>query len=106
MTKTSDYERMASVLSSQEMARITEGQAASHTENYMIDLHGLKRKEAKRFLNNIVNLTTKTTELHVIHGYNHGTVLKDMIREELSNPKIREVRPSFFNLGETILKVA
>ena len=106
MTRTSDYERMTLVLSSKEMARITEGQAAAHTENYMIDLHGLKRKEAKRFLNNIVNLITRTTELRVIHGYNHGTVLKDMIREDFSNPKIREVRLSVFNLGETVLKVA
>ena len=105
MSEISDYERMAMIFSSQEMERITEGQTV-YTAYYTIDLHGLKRKEAKRFLNNIVNITTKTTELYVIHGYNHGTVLKDMIQEDLSNPKIREINPSVFNLGETILRVA
>lgn len=48
-----------------------------------VDLHWLRCAEAERFLRNIINLTFRTNfKLLIIHGYHHGTALKDMIWDE------------------------
>ena len=39
----------------------------------IIDVHGLTCREAKRFINNVVNITKDTCDVEVIHGYRHGT---------------------------------
>ncbi|MCL1880692.1 MAG: Smr/MutS family protein [Oscillospiraceae bacterium] len=69
----------------------------------IIDIHGLTPKEAKRRLDFEIKRAPQNAEkILVIHGYSRGTVLRDMVRNELlSNPRVREVMPCFANDGES-----
>lgn len=76
------------------------------TDMICIDLHGLSCFDARRFLNNVINILRNPEELQVIHGYNHGTALRDMIRKDLHNPHIIDIRTDERNYGITYLDVA
>lgn len=42
------------------------------------DVHGMRCKQARRFINNIINIIRVTFQLIIIYGYNHGTAIKNM----------------------------
>ena len=97
----SDMMKLNMILTQEEINRIQE-----YPNGMRIDLHGKTRKEAKRLLNNIINATLHPFTMDVIHGYNHGTALKDMIFEEDINPRIISKDVPVYNIGETILLIA
>ncbi len=67
------------------------------------DLHGASVENARELLLTWLDHAPQSvTELRVIHGYNRGTLLRDMVREELSHPLIKEKLPAL-NPGETRL---
>ena len=67
------------------------------------DLHGLYQQDAKAILTGWLNTAPNTlTELRVIHGYQNGTALRDMIRQDFSHPRVKAILPSL-NPGETRL---
>ena len=96
-----DMNRMQIVLSSEDMRRISEVE-----DGYRVDIHGKNRWEAKTLIRNIINLVNHPFVLDVIHGYNHGVVLKVMINSEDINPRIVCRKTSNYNMGETFLTVA
>ena len=53
-----------------------------------VDLHGMCRESAQKALSNIIAIIRSPFILDVIHGYNGGTVIKQMIHEDLKSPKI------------------
>lgn len=66
-----------------------------------VDLHGMYRDDAENLLLNwLDHAPPGTTELRVVHGSNRGTVLQELVRYELSHPKIASILPSR-NPGET-----
>jgi len=66
-----------------------------------VDIHGLTAREAKRGLEQLLSHADKDiTEIRVIHGYNGGQVLRDMVRKELKHPRISAKLISL-NPGET-----
>lgn len=68
-----------------------------------VDLHGTYAGPAKELLLNwLDHAPAGITELRVIHGYNQGTVLRDMVRGGLSHPRIKTWLPAL-NPGETRL---
>jgi len=68
-----------------------------------VDLHGVYLENARELLLNwLDHAPPGVTELRVIHGSNRGTVLRDMVRRELSHPKIKAKLPTL-NPGETRL---
>ena len=71
------------------------------------DTHGLSRLEAKKLINNVTALYREAFFLHIIHGYSHGTAIKDMLwdKEEVINSRFIRVRSQKNNPGETIIKV-
>ena len=71
-----------------------------------VDVHGMKCWQAKQFINNIINLSNRPFHLTVIHGYNHGTAIKDMVRNHLDNKRIMDRAADQFNLGITYLDIA
>ena len=71
-----------------------------------VDLHHLKVKEAKRLLNNIVAINRSSFTMECIHGYNHGTALKEMIQGDFNNKRILSKKSLQHNLGLTELTVA
>ena len=76
---------------------------SGEVEKVVLDVHGLACREAMRFINNVVNLTGGKNTVEVIHGYRHGTKIKDSLRQYFSNPKTR-IMPDQWNLGVTYLQ--
>lgn len=70
------------------------------------DTHGQSAREARRFINNIAATNRNPFFLHVIHGFNQGTVIKDMLRYENINPRFIRVKSQKGNPGESIIKVS
>lgn len=67
------------------------------------DLHGVYQQDAKDLLSGWLNTApAAVTELRVIHGYQRGTALRDMLRSGFSHPRVKAVLPSL-NPGETRL---
>lgn len=97
----SDMDRLEMILTQEERDRIQE-----YSDRMTIDLHGKTQKEARRLLNNIINVIMHPFTMEVIHGYNHGTALKDMILTEDINPRIVSKSVPVYNIGETILSIA
>lgn len=75
-----------------------------YTRNKMrvyADVHGMKCYQARRFINNIINAIRITFELIIIHGFNHGTAIKDMFANNYSNLHIAQKYASQYNKGIT-----
>lgn len=67
------------------------------------DLHGVYERDAKDLLAGwLSQAPNDVTELRVIHGYQRGTTLRDMIRGDFSHPRVKSILPSL-NPGETRL---
>lgn len=68
-----------------------------------IDIHGLMAEDAKKRLEHILsNAAPDVEEIRVIHGYNNGQALRDMVRKKLKHPRI-EAKLLTLNPGETRL---
>ena len=69
-----------------------------------IDLHGMFRDEAIKVIDKAIKTADNSTyQIKLIHGYNRGTSLKNMIIDEYKyHPKVLRIKPGD-NLGITIL---
>lgn len=68
-----------------------------------IDLHGLTAEDAKRRLEHLLTAAPDSvSEVRVIHGYNGGQALRDMVRLRLKHPRIA-AKLLTLNPGETRL---
>ena len=69
-----------------------------------IDLHGMYREEAIKVIDKALkSADSGTYQIRLVHGYNHGTSLKNMIIDEYRyHPKVLRVQPGD-NLGTTVL---
>ena len=69
-----------------------------------IDLHGLFRDEAIKVIDRALKAADSSTyHIKLIHGYNRGTSLKNMIYDEYRyHPKVLRIQAGE-NLGTTIL---
>ncbi len=79
--------------SGDDLHRFTYSSITGHTK-VLVDIHGMTCCAAKRYINNIINivstLSQNTCHMTIIHGYNHGTVLQQMVRNALVNKHITE----------------
>lgn len=67
-----------------------------------VDLHGLNVEDARQRLEHLLSgLPENITEVRVIHGYNRGQALRDMVRR-LNHPRVASRLPAL-NAGETRL---
>lgn len=69
-----------------------------------LDLHGMLQDEAIKVIDRALRAADDSTyQIKLIHGYNRGTSLKNMIAYEYRyHPKVVRVKPGD-NLGVTIL---
>lgn len=68
-----------------------------------VDIHGLTAEDAKHRLEHLLSgAAPGIEEVRVIHGYNGGQVLRDMVRLRLKHPRIRS-KLVCLNPGETRL---
>jgi DNA-nicking Smr family endonuclease len=76
----------------------------SKTESCLeVDIHGLTAQDAKYRLEHLLtHAGPEIKEIRVIHGYNTGQVLRDMVRVRLKHPRIASKLVTL-NPGETRL---
>ena len=66
-----------------------------------VDIHGLMASDAKARLEHLLtHAGSQVQEVVVIHGYSRGTVLRDMVRNQLKHPRIQAKLLSL-NQGQT-----
>lgn len=83
------------------------GRIDSTGDEISVDVHGLDRAHCKKFLRNVINLNRKAVSIKVIHGYNNGTRLRDMIRfDNVISHRIVGYTTSKKNDGITYLQIA
>lgn len=70
-----------------------------------VDLHGLGKYKAERFISDVINLYRDEFVLNLIHGYNHGTVLKSMILNEYTHKRISFMQSVKGNQGMTTIYI-
>ena len=99
-------EAAETIFTREDVIRIKE-HISNNKEMISVDLHGLTVAKAKRLLSNIIALDKDGKDILIIHGYNHGTAIKDMVNDEklLNNPRISKRETSIYNLGQTKLKI-
>lgn len=67
-----------------------------------VDIHALEKMQAKNKLMGLISSApSDVTEIVIIHGYRSGTVLRDMVRNELRHSRIRDKMISVINPGIT-----
>ncbi len=93
-------DKLRMILTEEEIGRIQMNIKNNETE-LTVDLHKLSVKQAQRLLKNIIAIDRGRVEMHIIHGYNHGTALKEMIAYDFSNPRIESKSTDKSNLGLT-----
>ena len=98
--------RLKMVLTQSEMNRIKISESRSGKIRITADVHGMKCYEARRFINNIINIVRIAFQLVIIHGYNHGTAIKEMLAQDFSNDHIYEQFPDPRNQGVTHMLIA
>lgn len=98
--------RLKMVLTQSEMNRIKISESRSGKLRITADVHSMKCYEARRFINNIINIVRTAFQLVIIHGYNHGTAIKKMLAKNFSNDHIYEQFPDPRNQGVTHMLIA
>jgi len=98
--------RLKAVFTSEEINRLTISKIDETKIQIIADVHGMKCKQARRFINNIINTVRVAFQLIVIHGYNHGTAIKDMLAQNFNNTHIAEKHLDPYNKGVTHMLIA
>ena len=93
------------IFTKEELNRIKKMYNATKGVTVTADIHGMDRYQAKRFLKNIIALNREPFNLNIIHGYNHGTVLKEMIQKETLSNRVYKKHSFAENMGMTELIV-
>lgn len=98
-------QKMTFIMYGEDIWRVHISHEEDGTPVIIIDLHYMTCREAKRAINNIIAMFKFDFKLKVIHGYNHGTAIRDMIRGELNNKRVTNmIYPH--NQGQTILEIS
>lgn len=69
--------------------------------NITADVHGMNHRTAQKFIYRIMNIVTGPFHLCIVHGYNNGTVLKEMFRKEFGCRRIESKFGVSYNKGVT-----
>ena len=70
-----------------------------------LDLHGFTISQAIHEIQHTIIANPKCTCIEVIHGYNHGNILKNILRNKknLHNRRVLKTLPVPFNEGRTFI---
>ena len=98
--------RLKMVFTSEEISSLIISEISESKISIVADVHGMKCSQARRFINNIINTVRVAFQLIIIHGYNHGTAIKDMLAENFSNTHITEQHLDPYNQGVTHMLIA
>ena len=94
------------IMSKEELERITYQEIAGKKIEVVADVHGMSKMNAKRFIKNIIAIILDEFFLMIIHGFNHGCAIKDMIRSDILSRRITDLQDVENNKGRTILCIS
>lgn len=98
--------RLKLILTTEELGRLVIVESDVVGLFVVVDVHGMTCIQARRLIKNIINTANCTFQLEVIHGYNHGTAIKDMLAEDFKNSHVSEQHQDIFNKGVTHMSIA
>ncbi len=99
------FQRMAFVVYGENRWRMTIRILVRGSPEITYDAHGQSVAEAKRTIHNIVNIAMVPIHLTVIHGFNHGCAIKNMLAAE-NFDNLKERYCPEYNPGETVLFIS
>ena len=97
--------RLQMILTPQELNRIVV-RGSDDSLQIRVDAHGLTRAEARMLINNVILIPHTNFNLLVIHGFNHGTAIKEMLETDFDNGHILSHSVDPFNKGVTHMQIA
>ncbi len=104
---TQDFlDKLKFILSPDDVERIASIKGSGNYMVLTINLHYLSRSQAKRLLYTIIAVNRYAFSLHVIHGFNHGTALKEMLRYQFNNSRVVGMSSPAKNPGITYIQIA
>lgn len=71
-----------------------------------IDVHGMGVFDARRAINNIIAMMRVAFRLCIIHGYQHGTKIKEMLYQSFANGRVTNIHCDGSNPGLSICSVS
>ena len=100
-------DRCRRIFTEDDMSRIQFG-TANGLSLIILDVHGLTCRQASVFINNVIVLLfiKGSFYLEVIHGYNHGTAIKNMLWTSFQCKHVKRMYADAYNKGVTYLAVA
>jgi len=96
---------MQLIFTKEEISRVKEKIRQNGTKEVIVDLHGLTVKKAQRMLTNLIAIDREGYDILAIHGFNHGTAIKNMISEDLKSARIAGKKSPSHNPGQTIISI-
>ncbi len=99
-------ERIKMIFSKEDVERIREYILENKEHVIEVDVHGLKARDAKTFLHNLITIDREGYDICVVHGYNHGTAIKEIIYNKFLSDRLVGRITFAHNPGMTILKIA
>ena len=103
-TKESAENKLNIILTKEEMNRVTMS-IRDGIFKITINVHKMTRQGAKRIIKNIIAVIREMFILLVIHGYNNGTAIKDMLRTDFLSMRIEKIEGEKYNQGRTKIEV-
>ena len=104
-------QRLGLIMTQEDLERLTfldfgeKGEEMGLKTEVLADVHGMTKKDATRFLRNLVRVTRDTFWLVVIHGYNNGHAIRDSIRKEGFDPRAGMPYEVIDNAGRTFFDI-
>ena len=106
MSKEQFIMRLSMILTNDDFNRISVHESDDGLE-LTIDLHYLRCLQAQTILKNIIALNRFGFSIHAIHGFNHGTAIKEMLtRQSRLNHRFSNIYSPAWNPGETYIQIA
>lgn len=94
------------LFSEDELSRVKIRNNNDDTKTFTVDVHGMTIKTAKRFIKNIIALNRDSFNMNIIHGFNNGCSIKEMLRNTFLSERITKIDDVFYNEGMTVLQIA
>ena len=98
--------RLSMILTTDELSRIQITEIENGELQITADVHGMKCIQVRQLINNIISIVRSAFQLVIIHGYNHGTAIKDMPANDFNNVHISERHTDTYNYGVTHMSIA
>ncbi len=98
--------RLRLILSADEFMRLTITDLDGIGIHVIADVHGMKCSEVRRLIINTIAIVHTSFHLTIIHGYRHGTAIKQMLANGFDNSHIKEKYLDPRNKGITHIAIA